>query len=105
VAWEFECPEHVAGLIDVPAVPEGAAVGEGLGEAVASFMHLLAKAFSEQRWTIQRVLAGGRHRRPALHAQRPAHRRVPRVAGDRGVEHWAVRDDAALMRRLTGSRP
>jgi hypothetical protein len=40
-----------------------------------------------QRWTIHRALAEGDT--------------VIRVVGGKGVEHWAVRDDAALMRQLT----
>lgn len=84
-------------------------------------MHLLARAFSEQEWTTHRVLADGDI--VALHCTHsgrhtgeffgmPATGRrfacnqmhMIRVVNSKGVEHWAVRDDAALMRQLTGQQ-
>jgi predicted ester cyclase len=97
---------------EAPAgTPPGAA-------GVTSFMHMLAKAFSEQRWTIHRALAegdtvvlhcthSGRHTGEFLGLPATGRRfaykqmHIIRVAGGKGVEHWAVRDDAALMRQLT----
>ena len=95
-----------------PGTPPGIA-------GIAFFMHLLAKAFSDQRWTIHHVVAdgdlvslhythSGRHTGeffgvPASgrnFAYRQMH--LIRVVGGMGVEHWAVRDDADLMRQLTG---
>lgn len=82
-------------------------------------MHMLANAFSDQRWTIHRVLAecdtvvlhcthSGRHTGEFMglaptgrtFAYRQIH--IVRVVNGKGVEHWAVRDDASLMRQLTG---
>jgi predicted ester cyclase len=94
-----------------PGTPPGTA-------GVTHFMHLLAKAFSEQRWTIHRALAegdtvvlhcthSGRHTGEFLGLPATGRRfaykqvRIIRVVGGKGVEHWAVRDDAALMRQLT----
>jgi predicted ester cyclase len=93
----------------------------GLG-SVTYFMHALARAFSDQRWTIHRVLAdgdtvaihcthSGRHTGdyfglPATgrtFAYKQMH--MIRVVNGKGVEHWAVRDDATLMRQLTGQLP
>ena len=90
----------------------------GLG-SVTYFMHLLARAFSDQRWTIQRTVTegdtvaiycthSGRHTgdffgvpatgRPFSYKQM----HMIRVQNGKGVEHWAVRDDAGLLRQLTG---
>jgi predicted ester cyclase len=94
-----------------PGTPPGTA-------GVTSFMHMLAKAFSEQRWTIHRALAegdtvvlhcthSGRHTGEFLGLPATGRRfaykqmHIIRVVGGKGVEHWAVRDDAALMRQLT----
>jgi predicted ester cyclase len=92
----------------------------GLG-SVTYFMHLLANAFTEQQWTMHRVLAdgdivalhcthSGRHTGeffglPAT-GRRFAYKQMHmiRVVNCKGVEHWAVRDDATLMRQLTGRR-
>lgn len=92
----------------------------GLG-SVSYFMHLLARAFSEQEWTMHRVLAdgdivalhcthSGRHTGeffglPAT-GRRFAYKQMHmiRVVNSKGVEHWAVRDDATLMRQLTGQQ-
>lgn len=97
--------------------PPGTPPGPG---AVAMFMHLLDAAFSDQRWTVHRVLVDGEY--VALHcthsgrhtgdffgvpatgrdfAYRQMH--MIRVVGGKGTEHWAVRDDATLMRQLTGT--
>ena len=83
------------------------------------FMSLLAGAFSDQRWTIEQVIAegdlvaihyihSGRHTgdyfevpatgRPFAYKQM----HMIRIEDGKGVEHWAVRDDAGLMRQLTG---
>lgn len=96
--------------------PAGTPPGPG---SVAYVMHLLAAAFSDQRWTMHRVLAegdavvmhcthSGRHTGDFLGLP-PTGRNfaypqmhIVRVANGKGVEHWAVRDDAALMRQLTG---
>lgn len=90
----------------------------GLG-SITYFMHMLAKAFSDQRWTIHRVLAdgdlvavhcthSGRHTGEFLgvpatgrgFAYKQMH--MIRMVDGKGTEHWAVRDDATLMRQLTG---
>jgi predicted ester cyclase len=86
---------------------------------VIFYMHALAKAFSDQRWTIHRVIAegdtavvhcthSGRHTGeffglPATGRSFAYHQmHMIRVVNGQGTEHWAVRDDAALMRQLTG---
>ena len=53
----------------------------GPGSAIY-FMHLLARAFSDQRWTIEKVIVEATSW-PSLHPQRAAHRRLLRAAGDR----------------------
>jgi predicted ester cyclase len=87
-------------------------------ESVAFFMRMLAGAFSEQRWTMHQVLAegdtvvlycthSGKHTGNYMglppterdFSYRQMH--MIRVVDGKGVEHWAVRDDAALMRQLT----
>ncbi|RBM19209.1 ester cyclase [Prauserella sp. PE36] len=90
----------------------------GLG-SVTYYMHLLNKAFSDQRWEIHRVIAegdtvaihcthSGRHTGEffglAPTGRRFAYKQMHlvRVAGGKGVEHWAVRDDASLWRQLRG---
>jgi len=96
--------------------PPGTPPGPG---GAIYYMHLLARAFSDQRWTIDRVIAegdtavvhcthSGRHTGeffglPATGRSfeyRQMH--MIRIVDGRGAEHWAVRDDAALMRQLTG---
>ena len=91
----------------------------GLG-SVTMFMNLLDGAFSDQRWTIEHVIAegdlvaihcthSGRHTGsyfgiPATErtfAYKPMH--IIKMRNGKGVEHWAVRDDAGLMRQLTAS--
>jgi steroid delta-isomerase-like uncharacterized protein len=89
----------------------------GLG-AITMFMHLLNDAFSDQRWEIHDVIAeddkvvircthSGVHTgeyfgMPAT-GRRFAYNQmhVIRIADGKGVEHWAVRDDAALLRQLS----
>ena len=96
-----------------PGIPPGP-------QSAIHYMHLLARAFSDQRWTVEKVLSdgdtvtlycthSGRHTGdyfglPATgrtFAYRQMH--LIRMRGDRGTEHWAVRDDAALHRQLTGA--
>ena len=95
--------------------PEGTPPGLG---GITMFMHLLNEAFSDQRWEIHDVIEeedkvamrcthSGRHTGdffgiPATgrnFAYRQMH--IIRIAEGKGVEHWAIRDDAALMRQLT----
>ena len=95
-----------------PGVPPGP-------DSVIFFMHLLDRAFSDQRWDIEKVLSEGDTvaiycRRSGRHTgdffglpatgrtfdYRQMH--LIRMRGDRGAEHWAVRDDAALHQQLTG---
>ncbi len=95
-----------------PGVPPGP-------ESAIYFMHLLARAFSDQRWTVEKVIVegdtvalycthSGRHTGdyfglPASgnpFSYRQMH--LIRMRGERGAEHWAVRDDASLHRQLTG---
>jgi steroid delta-isomerase-like uncharacterized protein len=95
--------------------PEGTPPGLG---GISRYMHLLNQAFSDQRWDIEDVIAEddkvvircthvGTHTGdffglPATgrsFAYQQLH--VIRLADGKGVEHWAVRDDAGLMRQLT----
>ena len=95
--------------------PEGTPPGLG---SITMFMHLLNDAFSEQRWEIHDVIAEGdkvviRCTHRGVHTgdffglpatgRRFAYSQmhVIRIADGKGVEHWAVRDDASLMRQLT----
>lgn len=89
----------------------------GLG-GVTMYMQLLNEAFSDQSWEIHDVVAdgdmvalrcthSGRHTgnffglpatgRPFSYNQM----HMIRIDDGKGVEHWAVRDDASLMRQLT----
>jgi predicted ester cyclase len=93
--------------------------------SITYYMHLLAAAFSDQRWTIHRVLAegdtaviycthSGRHTGdffglPATgcsFAYKQMH--LIRFAAGKGAEHWAVRDEARTATdcrlRLVGDR-
>jgi predicted SnoaL-like aldol condensation-catalyzing enzyme len=98
-----------------PGVPPGP-------ESAIYFMHLLARAFSDQRWTVEKVIAdgdtvavycthSGRHTGDYFglpaggnpFSYRQMH--LIRMRGERGAEHWAVRDDASLHRQLTGEAP
>jgi predicted ester cyclase len=89
----------------------------GLG-SITMFMHMLNQAFSEQRWEIHDVLADGdkvviRCTHSGVHTgdffglpatgRRFAYNQMHIVRFDsgKGVEHWAVRDDASLMHQLT----
>jgi predicted ester cyclase len=95
-----------------PGVPPGP-------DSVIFYMQLLDRAFSDQRWDIEKVISEGdtvaiycRHsgRHTGDFFGLPATGRafdyrqmhLIRMRGDRGAEHWAVRDDAALHRQLTG---
>jgi predicted ester cyclase len=95
-----------------PGVPPGP-------DSVILYMQLLDRAFSDQRWDIEKVISEGdtvaiycRHsgRHTGDFFGLPATGRafdyrqmhLIRMRGDRGAEHWAVRDDAALHRQLTG---
>jgi predicted ester cyclase len=86
--------------------------------SITTFMHMLNQAFSEQRWEIHDVLADGdkvviRCTHSGVHTgdffglpatgRRFAYNQMHIVRFDngKGVEHWAVRDDASLMRQLT----
>ena len=82
------------------------------------FLHLLIEAFSDQHWEIHDVVeeddkvvlrcthsgvhTGDFFRLPAT-GRRFAYRQMhtSRLADGKGVDHWAVRDDADLMRQLT----
>lgn len=96
--------------------PEGTPPGLG---SVTMFMHMLNDAFSEQHWAIHDVIAEGdkvviRCTHSGVHTGdffgMPATGRrfaydqmhIIRIADGKGVEHWAVRDDASLMRQLAG---
>jgi len=99
--------------------PDGTPPGRG---SVIYYMHLLADAFSEQHWSIHRVLAegdtavvycthSGRHTGeffglPAT-GRRFAYKQIHiiRFVDGKGAEHWAVRDDASLMHQLTAPDP
>ena len=91
----------------------------GLG-SVTFFMNMLAEAFSDQRWEVHQVVAeddmvalycthSGRH--TGTYFGVPASGRefaykqmhLLRIVNGKGVEHWAVRDDAGLMRQLTAT--
>ena len=81
------------------------------------FMNLLDEAFSDQRWDIHDVLSEGdkvviRCTHAGVHtgdyfglpatgrsfAYRQIH--IIRIRDGKGLEHWAVRDDASLMQQL-----
>jgi steroid delta-isomerase-like uncharacterized protein len=98
--------------------PAGTPRGPG---SVAFFMHMLAEAFSDQHWTMHHVIAegdtvvmhcthSGRHTGtfmglPATgrsFAYKQIH--IVRIVDGKGAEHWAVRDDACLMRQLTSGQ-
>jgi len=89
----------------------------GLG-GITMYMHLLNKAFSDQRWEIHDVVAEGetvvvRCTHSGVHTGdffgvhatgRPFsynQMHMIRMRDGKSVEHWAVRDDATLMRQLT----
>lgn len=83
------------------------------------FMDILNRAFSDQRWEIHDVIAEGdkvviRCTHSGIHTGeffgvpptgRPfayTQMHIVRLRDGKSVEHWAVRDDASLMRQLTG---
>ena len=89
----------------------------GLG-GITMFMNLLDEASSDQRWDIHDVLAENdkvviRCTHAGVHtgdyfglaatgrsfAYKQIH--IIRIRDGKGLEHWAVRDDASLMRQLT----
>lgn len=89
----------------------------GLG-GITYFMHMLNRAFADQRWTIHKVLAeddtvavhcthSGRHVgdyfgvHPSGRQFSYKQMHMIRFIDGKAVEHWAVRDDATLMRQLT----
>lgn len=86
--------------------------------SAAFFMHMLASAFSEQRWTMHQVLAegdtvfmyctqSGRHTGDFMGVPATGRRfafkqmHMIRFENGKAAEHWAVRDDASLMQQLT----
>lgn len=90
----------------------------GLG-SITFFMNMLHSAFSDQRWEIDQTVTeddtvvlqcthSGVHTGeffgvPATgkpFAYKQMH--VVRFEDGMGVEHWAIRDDASLMRQLAG---
>lgn len=100
-------------------LPPGAP--RGVAGMVAS-MRFLHAAFSDQRWEIHQVIAEddhvvlycthhGRHTGELFglaptgrtFAYRQMH--IIRLVEGKGVESWAVRDDASLMRQLTAEQP
>jgi steroid delta-isomerase-like uncharacterized protein len=95
--------------------PEGTPPGLG---GISMYMHLLNEAFSDQQWDIHDVIAEddkvvircthtGQHTGDFLGLPATGRRfaytqmHVIRLVNGKGVEHWAVRDDAALMQQLT----
>jgi predicted ester cyclase len=85
---------------------------------IARYMTLLNQAFSEQRWEIHDVLADGdavamRCTHSGVHSgdyfglpatgRRFAYNQmhIVRIVEGKAVEHWAVRDDAGLLRQLS----
>ena len=99
--------------------PEGdSTASQGLAGA-RRVMHWLGGAFTEQRYDIHRVLAdedtvavyltySGRHTGEFM-GMAPTGRRfaapavhIVRFENGKGAEHWAVRDDATMMRQLGG---
>jgi predicted ester cyclase len=96
-----------------PGTPRGLA-------GIAMYMALLDRAFSDQRWEIHDVLADGdevamRCTHSGVHTgdffglhatgRRFAYKQmhIVRIIDGQAAEHWAVRDDAALMRQLTSA--
>jgi predicted ester cyclase len=96
-----------------PGTPPGLA-------GIAMYMTLLDQAFSDQRWEIHDVLTDGdqvalRCTHSGVHTgdffglpatgRRFAYNQmhIVRIIDGKAMEHWAVRDDAGLMRQLTSS--
>jgi predicted ester cyclase len=108
-------------LIDDSFVNHEAPPGTPPGlSSVTMFMNLLADAFSDQRWTIDQVIAegdlvaihcihSGRHTGDffglSATGRQFAYKQMHmiKMRNGKGVEHWAVRDDAGLMRQLTSA--
>ena len=103
-----DCINHEA----PPGTPSGP-------DSVVYFMHMLARAFSDQRWSIESIVAegdlvamrcvhSGRHTgeffgMPASgnsFAYSQIH--MVKVVAGKGAEHWGLRDDASLRRQLVG---
>ncbi|KGN31436.1 hypothetical protein N802_03475 [Knoellia sinensis KCTC 19936] len=95
--------------------PEGTPPGL---QGITMFMDILNRAFSDQHWEIHDVIAEGdkvviRCTHSGVHTgeyfglpasgRRFAYKQmhILRMADGKGAEHWAVRDDATLMRQLT----
>ena len=95
--------------------PPGTPPGPG---SVIYFMQMLADAFSDQRWVVEQVMSDGdlvavRCTHSGRHTGEffgiPATGRtfsykqmhILRFENGKAAEHWAVRDDASLMRQLT----
>lgn len=96
-----------------PGTPPGLA-------GITMYMRLLNDAFSDQRWEIHDVIEEGdkvvlRCTHSGVHTgdffglpatgRRFAYHQMHliRMEEGKGVEHWAVRDDASLMRQLTAT--
>lgn len=110
----------LAELISPDFINHEAPAGTPPGTAgITLFMHMLARAFSDQKWTMRQVLAeGDRVVMHCVHSGQhtgeffglPATGRrfsynqmhIVRIVDGKAVEHWAVRDDATCMRQLTG---
>lgn len=113
--------QTLAGLISDGFVNHEAPPGTPLGRgSVEMFMDLLAAAFTDQRWEINQTVTERdtvvlRCTHSGVHtgddwfgvsasgkpfAYKQVH--IVRFEDGLGVEHWAVRDDAALMRQLAG---
>lgn len=113
----------LAEIISDDFVNHEAPPGTPPGMASSAFsMHLLARAYSDQRWTIHQVVSegdtvalhcthSGRHTgdyfglKPSGRTFAYKQMHMVRFRDGKCVEHWAVRDDAGLMRQLTGERP
>jgi predicted ester cyclase len=95
--------------------PPGTPPGPG---GITFFMHMLARAFSDQTWTVDQIVCegdlvamycthSGRHTGEffgvAATGRSFSYKQMHlvRMKEGKGVEHWAVRDDAALLRQLT----
>jgi len=105
-------------VVSADSVNHEAPTGTPPGPAGAvEVMHMLARAFSDQHWEIEKTVAegdlvaifcthSGRHTGELFgiaptgntFAYRQTH--LLRIVDGKGVEHWAVRDDAALFRQL-----
>lgn len=118
--WPEADVEALAETVHPDFVNHEAPPGSPQGLAGARQVMLwLASAFSEQRYEIQQMIVEGdtvavRLVHSGVHTgdlmglpptgRRFAyeHMHVVRFADGKAVEHWGLRDDAALMRQLTG---